>query len=391
MLLGLITVRADAPDEPDHGDMADVTDVETRVDVTAADASLSIEARSCVLMEAATGKVLYAENAEQALPPASVTKIMSLLLAMEAIDAGRISEDDVVEVSANAAGKGGSQVYLKEGEQITVSDLLKSIAVASGNDATAAIAEYVAGSEEAFVVMMNERAAQLGMVNTTFVNCTGLDDDGTNLTSAYDIALMSRELMRHEKIFKYTTIWMDSIRNGQFGLNNTNKLIRFYGGANGLKTGSTSKAGFCISAAAKRENMQLIAVIMGAETSAVRNAQAKKLLDFGFANYAVATIERKSDFAPIPVRKGQAAQAIPYMEEDQVSVLVGKGKQNSLASEVTLAEDLLAPVEKGQRVGEIVYTVEGQQVARFQLVAKEAVPRADFAFLFGAVWKCLAL
>ena len=256
MLVGLVPVAADTPDEPVFDDMADTTDVESRIDMVAADAALSIEAKSCVLMEAATGKVLYAENAEEALPPASVTKIMSLLLAMEAIDAGRISEEDTVQVSANAAGKGGSQVFLKEGEQITVSDLLKSIAVASGNDATAAIAEYIAGSEEAFVVMMIEKAAELGMANTTFINCTGLDDDGTNLTSAYDIALMSRELMKHEKIFNYTTIWMDSIRDGQFGLNNTNKLVRFYSGTNGLKTGSTSKAKFCISATAKREDMQ---------------------------------------------------------------------------------------------------------------------------------------
>ena len=292
-----------------------------------------------------------------------------------------------MQVSANAAGKGGSQVYLKEGEQITVSDLLKAIAVASGNDATAAIAEYIAGSEEAFVVMMNEKAAALGMANTTFINCTGLDDDGTNLTSAYDIALMSRELLKHERIFNYTTIWMDSIRDGQFGLNNTNKLVRFYSGTNGLKTGSTSKAKFCISATAKREDMQLIAVIMGAETSAIRNEQAKKLLDYGFANYAVATIARNEDFEPIPVRKGQAAEVMPYMEEDGIPILVGKGKQGMLESQVTLAEDLQAPVEQGQRIGEIVYTVEGQEVARFQLIAKDGVPRVNFGFLFAAIWK----
>ncbi len=387
MLMGLTPVSADTPDEPVFDDMADTTDVESRIDMVATDADLSIEAKSCVLMEAATGKVLYAENAEESLPPASVTKIMSLLLAMEAIDAGRISEDDTVQVSANAAGKGGSQVYLKEGEQITVFDLLKSIAVASGNDATAAIAEYIAGSEEAFVVMMNEKAAALGMANTTFINCTGLDDDGTNLTSAYDIALMSRELLKHERIFNYTTIWMDSIRDGQFGLNNTNKLVRFYSGTNGLKTGSTSKAKFCISATAKREDMQLIAVIMGAETSAIRNEQAKKLLDYGFANYAVATIARNEDFEPIPVRKGQAAEVMPYMEEDGIPILVGKGKQGMLESQVTLAEDLQAPVEQGQRIGEIVYTVEGQEVARFQLIAKDGVPRVNFGFLFAAIWK----
>ncbi|MBQ1976121.1 MAG: D-alanyl-D-alanine carboxypeptidase, partial [Clostridia bacterium] len=253
-----------------------------------AELPFDVDALSAVLMDAETGEILYAKNPDEALPPASVTKIMTLLLVMEAIDSGQIQMSDTVSISENAASMGGSQVYLEPGEQMSVEDLLKSTVVSSANDAAVALGEFVAGSEEAFVRRMNERAAELGMEHTKFENATGLDDDTTaHLTSAEDIAIMSRELISHEKILEYTSIWMDTIRNGAFGLSNTNRLIRFYSGATGLKTGSTSKAKFCISATAKREGLHLIAVIMGSPTRDIRNAMATRLLDWGFANFAM--------------------------------------------------------------------------------------------------------
>ena len=252
----------------------------------AAEDGISFNAKSVILTEASTGKTLFESNSHESLPPASVTKIMTMLLIMEAIDRGEISYDTVVTASERAKSMGGSTIFLDTNEKMSVEDLLKGIAVASGNDACVAMAEHLCGSEEAFAAKMNERAAQLGMKDTHFVNCNGLDAPG-HYTSAYDIALMSRELMRHKDIFKFTTIWMDSLRGGKFSLANTNKLIRFYSGANGLKTGSTSVAGCCISAAAKRGEMQLIAVVLGAPTSKERFAAASNLLNYGFANYGV--------------------------------------------------------------------------------------------------------
>ena len=258
-------------------------------------AELDIDGKSAVLMDVATGTVLYESNPHEPLAPASVTKVMTMLLIMEAIDSGKIGWDDMVTASEAAAAKGGSQIYLKVGETMRVSDMLKSIAVSSANDCACAMAEHIAGSESAFVSMMNARAAELGMKDTHFVNCTGLDDDDSakeHRTSAYDIALMSRELLKnHPMIKKYTTIWMDTVRNGTFGLSNTNKLIRFYNGATGLKTGYTSGAGYCLSASAQRDGMELIAVVMGCESSQVRNAACKSLLDYGFANFAVISPE----------------------------------------------------------------------------------------------------
>ena len=349
---------------------------------------LDIKAKSCLLMELESGAVLYAENEHEALPPASVTKIMSLLLVFEAIDQGRITMEDVVQVSEYAAGKGGSQVYLEAGEQMTVHELIKCVAVASANDATTALAEYIAGSEDAFVTMMNERAEQLGMTDTVFLNCTGLDDDGSNMTSAYDIARMSQALMGHEAVFAYTTIWMDSIRDGAFGLSNTNKLVRFYSGTTGLKTGSTSNAGFCISATAKRHDMHLIAVIMGSESSAVRNEQAKKLLDHGFANYAVVHIPQQSGFEPVPVEGGQAEYLTPYMEQEQLTLLVGKTEKNNIECRVSLAERVTAPVEAGQTLGKLEYYCGDKLLYTVTLVAEHGVERVNFGFLFG---KCLRM
>ena len=256
---------------------------------------LQTAGKSAVLMDVATGTVLYEQNVHEPLAPASVTKVMTMLLIMEAIDSGKIGWDDTVTASEAAAAKGGSQIYLKVGEQMSVTDMVKSIAVSSANDCACAMAEHIAGSESAFVSMMNARAAELGMKDTHFVNCTGLDDDDSakeHRTSAYDIALMSRELLKnHPMIKKYTTIWMDTVRNGTFGLSNTNKLIRFYNGATGLKTGYTSGAGYCLSASAQRDGMELIAVVMGCESSQVRNAACKSLLDYGFANFAVISPE----------------------------------------------------------------------------------------------------
>ena len=268
---------------------------EMSVGSVGANASLDLDCKSAILMDAATGTMLYEQNADEALPPASVTKIMTLLIVMEAIDAGALKLDEQVSVSKNAASMGGSQIFLEEGEMMSVEDMLKSVIISSANDAAVALAEHVSGSEEAFVQKMNSRAAELGMKNTYFENTNGLDDTVTNhLTSARDIALMSRELIKHEKILEYSSIWMDTIRNGEFGLTNTNRLVRFYNGATGLKTGSTSKAKFCVSATAKRNGMHLICVIMGAETRDERNAIATKLLDYGFANYSLYTAQGQS-------------------------------------------------------------------------------------------------
>lgn len=366
-------------------DLADSTDVMTEP------MDLDIKAKSCLLMEAGSGTVLYAENEHEALPPASVTKIMSLLLVFEAIDQGRITMEDVVQVSEYAAGKGGSQVYLEAGEQMTVHELIKCVAVASANDATTALGEYVAGSEDAFVVMMNERAVQLGMADTAFVNCTGLDDNGSNMTSAHDIAVMSRELMSHPAIFNYTTIWMDTIRDGEFGLSNTNKLVRFYSGTNGLKTGSTSNAGFCISATAKRDDMQLIAVIMGSESSAIRNEQAKKLLDHGFANYAVVHLERQSGFEPVKVDGGQIEELTPYMEEERITLLVGKSEKNNITCKVQMVEGVTAPVEQGQTLGKLEYYCGDKLLHTVTLVAPCAVERVNFGFMFGKLLRTMLL
>jgi D-alanyl-D-alanine carboxypeptidase (penicillin-binding protein 5/6) len=252
------------------------------------ESNAEVKAKSAVLMDVNTGTVLLQQNKDERLAPASVTKIMTLLLVFEALDSEKIKLTDMVTVSENAASMGGSQIFLEVGESMSVDDMIKSVVVASANDAAVALAEFVGGSESAFVKMMNDRAAELGMTNTNFENATGLDDDTKNhLTTAYDIALMSRELLKHDKITEYTTIWMDTVRNGEFGLSNTNRLVRFYKGITGLKTGSTDKAGFCISASAKRDNLHLIAVIMGSESSSIRNAEAAKLLDYGFANYDI--------------------------------------------------------------------------------------------------------
>lgn len=333
-----------------------------------------VNAGAVCLMEKETGNILYEQNSHDRLEPASVTKIMTLLLVMEAIDSGTLSPEDTVQTSARAASMGGSQVYLKEGETMTVRDLLKSVAVVSGNDAAVALAERLAGSESAFVERMNQRAAELGMADTTFMNCTGLPAIG-HLTSAHDIALMSRELIgKHPAIREYTTIWMDSIRNGAFQLSNTNKLVRFYDGCTGLKTGSTDAALYCLSATAERDGMELIAVVLKGPTSADRFETAKSLLDFGFANYALVDAKPGEALAPVKVLLGESEFVQPVLSGTS-RILVEKGQMNQVETTVALAPDVEAPVEQGQKLGEMTVTVAGEVKETIPIIAAEGVER----------------
>ena len=343
---------------------------------------LDIGGKSALLMDIATGTVLYEKNAHEPLAPASVTKVMTLLLIMEAIDSGKIRWEDMVTASEAAAAKGGSQVYLKVGETMSVSDMVKSIAVSSANDCACAMAEHIAGSESAFVDLMNARAKELGMEDSHFVNCTGLDD-GENAaqhrTSAHDIALMSRELMKnHPDIQKFTTIWMDTIRDGAFGLSNTNKLIRFYSGATGLKTGFTSGAGYCLSATAERDGLGLIAVVMGCETSNIRTAACKAMLDYGFANFTLITPEMDAAFVPVTLGTSDSVRAVPA---ENSQLLIDKGQKAGVTSEVTLEESLPAPVAQGQRLGTLTLRSGEQILAQIPLVAETAVDRLTWGDL----------
>lgn len=334
-----------------------------------------INAKSAILMEQSSGKVLFEYNADEALPPASVTKVMTILLVLEAIDEGKITIDDPVTVSAYATSMGGSQIYLKENEVMSVSDLLKAVVVASANDAAVALAEHLYGTEEAFVARMNERAAELGMVNTNFCNTNGLDDTDTgHLTSARDIAIMSREVLKHPLIFDYSTIWMDSVRNGEFGLTNTNRLIRFYHGANGLKTGSTSKAGFCISATAERDGMQLIAVIMGAPSRDTRNALAASLLDFGFANYSVRSFPGQT-VDPVPVKGGTTRSC--EASYAAASFVTEKSNEET-TTQVVYNTSLRAPVKKGDVVGTVRFLLGSEELGTTDLVAQSDVKQMTF-------------
>ena len=338
---------------------------------------LAVESRACLLMEKSTGEVLYAVNEHEQLEPASVTKIMTVLLVMEAIDSGALRYDDMVTASAYACSMGGSQVWLKENEQMSVEDMLKAVCVASANDASVALGEHLAGSAEAFVEKMNQRAKELGMEDTHFLNPTGLPASG-HVTSAYDIALMSRELiLHHPDIRRFTTIWMDSLRDGAFGLNNTNKLIRYYQGATGLKTGSTDGALYCLSATSERDGMELIAVILKAPTSTQRFEGAKVLLNYGFAAYALATAEPPAPFQPIPVTLGEAASVMPRLAGDS-TILGAKEKLAAMEVQVELEDELAAPVEEGQELGRMTVTSQGQTLAAIPLVASQAVPRLTY-------------
>ena len=337
-------------------------------------AELDLPAPSYVLMERSTGEVLLEHNAHERLRPASVTKVMTLLLIMEALDDGRIGWDDMVQTSAAAAAKGGSQIYLEENEQLPLEEMLKSIVVSSANDCACAMAEHIAGSEAAFVEMMNARAEQLGMTDTHFVNCTGLDDEpeaAEHLTTAYDIALMSRELLGHEAIKKYTTIWMDTVRDGQFGLSNTNKLVRFYDGTTGLKTGYTSAAGHCLSASAERNGMELIAVVLHCASSTDRFESAKALLNYGFSNYALVTPE-PGELPAVPVTLGTAAEITPVLA-GETPILIDKALAAGVETRVCVDESVTAPVEAGQTLGTLTITSGGQTIAERDLIAPESV------------------
>ena len=341
---------------------------------------LGLNAKSAILMEESTGNILYESNPDERLPIASVTKVMTMLLIMEAVDSEKISLDDMVTVSENAMSYGGSTMFLETGEQLTVNDMLKGIAVASANDGCVAMAEHLAGSESAFVDMMNEKAKELGMENTHFMNTNGLDEDD-HYSSARDVAIMSRELMKHETIFNYTSIWMDTLRGGKFQLANTNKLIRFYDGANGLKTGSTSKALCCLSAAAKRNDMQLIAVVLGAPTSAERFASAKSLLDYGFANYAVNTqITAGDEVQKIAVEKG-VDKEVGVVASDSCSTLVKKGQEDNITKEIKIDETITAPIEAGQKIGTMTISRDGEVIADIDLNASSAVEKKGIGLI----------
>ncbi len=342
------------------------------------------EAKSVLLMDFDSGAVLYEDNADEQLPPASVTKVMTMLLIMEAIDRGEIGYDTIVTASERAKSMGGSTIFLDTNEQMTVNDLLKGIAVASGNDACVAMAEHLAGSVEAFVGKMNERAAQLGMTNTHFVNCNGLDAEG-HYSSARDIAIMSRELMKHSDIFKYTTIWMDSLRGGAFQLANTNKLIRFYDGATGLKTGSTDGALCCISATAKRDGLHLIAVVLGSPNSKARFAAARELLNYGFAGFrSVKLGEKDKTVCSVPVKKGVKSQ-VALISGDDASALLPVDKVNMVQTDTQAPQSLQAPIKKGDAVGKVTATLDGEVIAECRLVAAEDVERRNVFSYFRAV------
>ena len=341
---------------------------------------LGLNAKSAILMEESTGNILYESNPDERLPIASVTKVMTMLLIMEAVDSGKISLDDMVTVSENAMSYGGSTMFLETGEQLTVNDMLKGIAVASANDGCVAMAEHLAGSESTFVDMMNEKAKELGMENTHFMNTNGLDEED-HYSSARDVAIMSRELMKHETIFNYTSIWMDTLRGGKFQLANTNKLIRFYDGANGLKTGSTSKALCCLSAAAKRNDMQLIAVVLGAPTSAERFASAKSLLDYGFANYAVNTqITAGDEVQKIAVEKG-VDKEVGVVAGDSCSTLVKKGQEDNITKEIKIDETITAPIEAGQKIGTMTISRDSEVIADIDLNASSAVEKKGIGLI----------
>lgn len=351
----------------------------------------SLSAKSAILMEASSGQVLLSKNPDEKLPPASITKIMTLLLVMEALDGGKITLEDTVTASRNASSKGGSQIWLKEGEQMTVHELIKATAVASANDASTALGEFIAGDEMTFVAMMNRRAAELGMTNTSFENCSGLDDTTENhYSTARDIAIMSCELIKHERIKEYTTIWMDSLRNGETELVNTNRLVRFYEGTTGLKTGTTSKAGYCISATAQRNGMELVAVVLGSDNSTERFEDAKKLLSWGFSNYEIYTPQVDlSLITDVSVLYGEQTKISPVISKIS-PILIKKGTQNNISQRVDMCIDVEAPVEKGQTLGTVYFEADGETLATCPLINENKVERRSVFFVFSMMWSTFA-
>lgn len=373
-----VTVFSFASDDESEGDVAQPTS-----------SALEIDARGAILMEATTGTVLFEQNADEAFPPASVTKIMTLLLVMEALDAGRFTLSDRVPVSEHAASMGGSQVFLSPGETLSVEDMIKCTVISSANDAAVALAEFVSGSEDAFVSEMNRRAGELGIQNAHFENVTGLDDTTTDhRCSARDIALMSRALISHKNILKYSSTWMDSIRDGGFTLSNTNRLIRFYPGATGLKTGSTAKAKFCLSATAERNGMTLIAVVMGSPSRDIRNEETKRMLDYGFANYGLFT-RSKTELPPVGTLGGDAD--VCRVGYEGFSSVVSRGEENKIETEIELPESLTAPISEGDVVGRAVFRSGDRAVGEVPIKALESVPRITFPALFKKMLRALVL
>lgn len=362
----------------------DISDIAVPIDSTVTDAAvgtkLDIKAKSAILMEVNTGKILYEMNADEKLPPASITKIMSLLLVMEAIKGGKMSVEDVVAASEHACSMGGSQIWLEPGEAMTVDELLKAAVIASANDATVALGEAIAGSEEGFVSMMNSRATELGMTNTKFVNATGLDAEG-HISSAHDVAIMSAELIKHELIKKYSTVWMDSLRDGESELVNTNKLVRFYEGTTGLKTGTTSGAGYCLSATAERNGLSLVAVIMSGDTSAERFNGAKKLLDYGFANYEYASIAPKLEVNEVLVKSGVTPK-IKIAAKENFGALLKKSETTAVTQQINIKQNLTAPIKKDEPIGTADFYLNEEMIGQVEIVATESVDKMTFLTAF---------
>ena len=344
---------------------------------TLTDDDIDISAPSAILMEKVTGEVIYEKNSHERMPPASVTKVMTMLLIVEAVERGDISLDDTVIASERAASFGGSCVFLEEGEKMSVAEMLKCICVVSANDCAVAMAEHLCGSEQTFVARMNDRARELGLKDTNFKNCTGLFEDDEHYTSAYDIAVMSRELIRHDMIKDYTTIWMDTIRGGEFGLSNTNKLVYYYDGCTGLKTGFTEKAMYCLSATAEREGVEYIAVIMHADTIDKRNNDAKALLSYGFANYRLMPLRSPDVLPPVRVTLGSADSVQPVYDGAEAA-LVPKSGAGEVSYELDLPDTLPAPVEKGQQIGTLRVVSDGKELYSVKLLADSSVARASF-------------
>lgn len=364
----------------------DLSDLEVPLSTTTTSAAvgqtLEIKAKSAILMEPNTGEILYESNSDEKLSPASITKVMSLLLVMEALDRKDMTLETVITASEHACSMGGSQIWLEPGESMTVDDLLKAAVIASANDACVALGEHIAGSEEGFVAMMNEKAKELGMTATTFVNCTGLDAEG-HLTSAHDVAVMSSELIKHDLIKKYTTVWMDTLRDGQSELVNTNKLVRFYKGTTGLKTGTTSIAKYCLSATAERDGLELVAVVMAGETSADRFEGAKKLLDYGFANYSFSEIKSELKEKETALSKGEKKTA-KITADGTVSLLLPKSAKNNITRTVDWNKNISAPLKKGQVVGYVNIFNGDENIGRIEIKAAEDIKKRDFKLM--ALW-----
>lgn len=346
-----------------------------------------ISAPSAILMDANSGKILYEKNSHEQRACASITKVMTLTLVMEAIDSGKIHLDDVVTSSAHAASMGGSDIWLEEGEQMTVDDMIKATAVASANDAAVALAEFINGSEDDFVVAMNEKAKSLGMEDTTFLNCNGLDEEG-HITSAYDVALMSRELIKHKKIFDYTSIWLDYLRDGETQIVNTNKLLRSYNGITGLKTGTTSGAGSCISATAERDGLSLIAVVLGAGSGTDRFRDAAALLDYGFANFECKKLSLEDELSPIAVEGGMQ-DTVAIVCEDSTYLTVPKGEGEGMTQTLNVPENVPAPVKSGDKIGSLKFTLNDEEIAAFDVVAAEDVEEKNFGSVFKLLWQSM--